>query len=124
MGLLHQPNVTQWSHGDLVIHDADAKRADMLMIVIGRDASGVYRTRYAFPWAQPRPWRRKVWRNTVECLHDPELFGICVTRLFLRKLEPLQNGPQQDQNERNAAPSPDGEPVAVVDPDSAMQSNT
>ena len=59
MGLLHQPNVTQWSHGDLVIHDADAKRADMLMIVLGQDATGAFRTRYAFPWAQPRPWRRK-----------------------------------------------------------------
>lgn len=120
---LHEPNMTQWGSGDLVIHDADAKRADMLMIVIGRDAFGVYRTRYAFPWAQPRPWRRKVWRNTVEYLHDPERFGICVTRLFQRQLEPLQNGPQQDQNERNAAPSPGGEPVAVVDPNGAMQSN-
>jgi len=120
---LHEPNMTQWSSGGLVIHDAGAKRAEMLMIVIGQDASGVYRTRDAFPWAQPRPWRRKVWRNTVEWLHDPERFGICVTRLFQRQLEPLQNGPQQDQNERNAAPPPDGEPVAVVEPNSTMQSN-
>lgn len=99
MGLIHEPNVTQWSSGDLVIHDSDAKRVDMLMIVIGQDASGVYQTRYAFPWAQPRPWRRKIWRNSVEWLHDPARFGICLNRLSLRQLEPLQHDPEQDQRE-------------------------
>lgn len=93
MGLLYAPNVTQWHRGDLVIHDSDAKRADMLMIVIDQDASGVYRTRYAFPWAQPRSWRRKVWRNTGECLHDPARFGISVARLCQSQLEPVQNSP-------------------------------
>ena len=81
MGLIHDPNTTPWKPGDLVIHDSDAKRVDMLMIVLGQDASGVIRTRYAFPWAQPRPWRRKIWRNTVEWLHDPARFGITVPRL-------------------------------------------
>lgn len=81
MGLIHEPNTRQWKSGDLVIHDSDAKRADMLMIVLGQDAAGVFRTRYAFPWAQPRPWRRKIWRNTVEWLHDPARFGITVLRL-------------------------------------------
>lgn len=78
MGLIHDPNTTQWNSGDLVIHDSDVKRADMLMIVLGLDATGIFRTRYAFPWAQPRLWRRKIWRNTVESLHDPARFGITV----------------------------------------------
>lgn len=56
MDLIHEPNTVQWRVGDLVIHDSDAKRADMLMIVVGQERSGVFRTRYAFPWAQPRPW--------------------------------------------------------------------
>lgn len=49
MGLIHDPNTTQWQPGDLVIHDSDAKRSDMLMIVLGQDSNGVFRTRYAFP---------------------------------------------------------------------------
>ena len=70
MGLIHDPNTRQWKPGDLVIHDSDAKRTDMLMIVLGQDASGVFRTRYAYPWVQARPWRRKIWRNTVEWLPE------------------------------------------------------
>ena len=51
MGLIHDSNTTLWKPGDLVFHDLDTKRADMLMIVlVGQDASGVIRTRYAFPW--------------------------------------------------------------------------
>jgi hypothetical protein len=45
MGLIHDPNTTPWKPGDLVFHDSDAKRADMLRIVLGQDASGVIRTR-------------------------------------------------------------------------------
>ena len=88
MGLIHDPNTRQWKPGDLVIHDSDAKRTDMLMIVLGQDASGVFRTRYAYPWVQARPWRRKIWRNTVEWIHDPapaaEVRG-CVRRRSRRK---------------------------------------
>lgn len=83
MGLIHTPNTTPWQCGDLVIHDADAKRIDMLMIVIGCSASGVYHTRYAYPWAQPRAWRRKIWLNPMASLHDPVRFGISVPRLAL-----------------------------------------
>ena len=49
MRLIHVPNATQWRVGDFVIHDSDAKRADMLMVVIGCSHEGIYRTRYAFP---------------------------------------------------------------------------
>lgn len=76
--MLHEPNATAWKAGDLVIHDADAKRPDMLMIVLGCSRAGVYRTRYAFPAKQPKSWRRKVWRNSIEALHDPRRFGIAL----------------------------------------------
>ena len=79
MNLIHAPNATPWRVGDFVIHDSDAKRADMLMVVISCSRQGVYRTRYAFPDEQPRAWRRKVWRNRVESLHDPARFGISTT---------------------------------------------
>lgn len=81
MATIHPPNATEWQVGDYVIHDADAKRADMLMMVLGRSASGIYRTRYAYPADQPKSWRRKVWRNTVESLHDPRRFGITTSAI-------------------------------------------
>ena len=122
MGLIHDPNTTPWKPGDLVIHDSDAKRVDMLMIVLGQDASGVIRTRYAFPWAQPRPWRRKIWRNTVEWLHDPARFGITVPRLTQPSSAHVQDGSQHHQTENHPTPSQGSEPVAVVQPDGAAKS--
>ena len=85
MRLIHVPNATQWRVGDFVIHDSDAKRADMVMVVIGCSRQGIYRTRYAFPEEQPRAWRRKVWRDTVESLHDPARFGIGIPRLTVNQ---------------------------------------
>lgn len=121
MGPVHEPNTRMWKPGDLVIHDSDAKHADMLMIVLGQDPAGVFRTRYAFPWAQPRPWRRKIWRNTVEWLHDPALFGISVPRLSSSSSEHLRDRPQQHQTENHPTPSPCGEAVAVVQPDGSTK---
>ncbi len=121
MGLIHEPNTIQWKPGDLVIHDSDAKRSDMLMIVLGHDATSVFRTRYAFPWAQPRPWRRKIWRNTVEWLHDPARFDITVPRLLQPSGDQLQDGPDQHQTENQTTPSPGGEAVAVVQPDGSTK---
>ena len=76
MPTIHPSNAIRWNIGDYGIHDDDAKRANVLMVVIGRSRVGVYRTRYAFPAGLPRSWRRKVWRNTLESLHDPRRFGI------------------------------------------------
>jgi hypothetical protein len=76
MGLIHTPNTRHWSVGDFVVHDADAKRVDMLMVVTGCGRDGLYRTRYAFPDQQPHSWRRRVWRNALAALHDPGRFGI------------------------------------------------
>ncbi len=123
MGLIHDPNTRQWKPGDLVIHDSDAKRTDMLMIVLGQDASGVFRTRYAYPWVQARPWRRKIWRNTVEWLHDPARFGITVTRLPQPSTAHVEDGTHHHQTENHPTPSPGGESVAVVQPDGAAKSS-
>lgn len=54
---IHPPNAIEWPAGDYFIHDADAKRADMLMVMLGRSASGIYRTRDAYPAEQPRSRR-------------------------------------------------------------------
>lgn len=123
MGMIHPPNSVRWKAGDLVIHDSDAKRADMLMIVIGQDRSGVIFTRYAFPWVQPRPWRRKIWRNSIEWLHDPVRFGITVARLPQSSGNGLDDYSHQDQTESNTTPAPSGEPVPVVDPDRTTQTD-
>lgn len=68
-------NTTTWRRGDLVIHDADAKRADMLMRVTGYDrATGLVKTRYVRP--QRYAGMLGVWRNELRYLHDPRRFGI------------------------------------------------
>ena len=76
MATLHESNATAWRVGDRVIHDADAKLADMLMVVVGARRDGIYRARYAFPMEQPRSWHRAVPRNSLEPLHDPRRFEI------------------------------------------------
>lgn len=83
----HQANATDWQPGDLVIHDGDAKRADMLMIVLSRIKSGknagVYRTRYLNTDGSPsrssmHEYRKTVWKNCAASLHDPRRFDIYV----------------------------------------------
>ena len=76
MALLYEANLVEWKTGDYVVHDSDAKRTNMLMVVIGRGSNGGFRTRYVFPFGLPRSWRRRVWLNTVEALHNPRRFGI------------------------------------------------
>jgi hypothetical protein len=68
-------NTKRWQPGDLVLHDADAKRVEMLMVVIGyHQKTGKCITRY-----------RKTgyisgmgvtYYNDVTCLHDPALFDV------------------------------------------------
>lgn len=123
MSLLHAPNTVQWKVGDLVIHDSDAKRVDMLMIVIEQDRTGIFRTRYAFPWAQPRPWRRKIWRNSIEWLHDPARFGITVARLHPSSGNGLDGSSYQHQAECDPTPARSGEPVPVVSTNRAAQTD-
>lgn len=70
----YNPNETDWQVGDLVIHDADAKTSQMLMIVTGKRKDGQIETRYFYP--SPSRSASKVWVNDLACLHDPARFGI------------------------------------------------
>jgi hypothetical protein len=72
----YEPNTTQWQKGDIVIHDADAKEACMLMRVIGYTRDGLCKTKYV-----DKSRKRTVWKNGIEFLHDPARFGIVTTRL-------------------------------------------
>lgn len=75
---IYTANTTTWRKGDLVIHDADAKRASMLMRVTGYDrATGLIRTRYVLATGVNAPLRG-VWRNEPRYLHDPRRFGIAL----------------------------------------------
>lgn len=69
----YAPNERQWFPGDLVLHDADAKRAEMLMLVVFVTRGGLVRTRY-LDYRQPRT----VYENRIAVLHDPARFGVAV----------------------------------------------
>jgi hypothetical protein len=69
-------NTTQWLLGSLVIHDADAKRATMLMVVLRYGRDGLVQTRYL---DQRLP--QHVYVNPVDALHDPARFGIALPQV-------------------------------------------
>ncbi len=70
----YEPNIIDWAVGDLVIHDADAKTAEMLMRVVDIGLpDGRLKTEYA-----NRGGNKKCYRNRKEVLHDPARFGIDV----------------------------------------------
>lgn len=74
----YEPNTKDWKPGDLVIHDCDAKRDDMLMMVVGKEWDHIkdrynYRTAYVH---QEEGRKTGVWINAKEYLHCPERFGI------------------------------------------------
>lgn len=73
--MIYEPNVRRWEVGAIVIHDADRKRPEMLMRVIGYTGEGLCRTRYLDPTGR---WRRVILANDVKYLHDPGRFGIAV----------------------------------------------
>ena len=68
------PNTHHWSPGATVIHDADTKRPEMLMVVVGYDRSGACETRYLHP--DYLPGMRKRYVNDIRFLHDPRQFGL------------------------------------------------
>lgn len=68
----YEPNTQQWFRGDAVIHDADAKRPDMLMRVIGYTKDGLIRTIYV----DTAKHGRTVYQNELKYLHDPRRFEI------------------------------------------------
>jgi len=82
----YEPNTTVWKVGDIVIHDADAKRMNMLMKVIERrqDATGrhlficayidkqYHMTQKGFNEKEYSKWNR--WTNSIKSLHNPNRF--------------------------------------------------
>ena len=78
-------NTRSLKPGDLVIHEDDAKRQDMLMVVLGRIKRGpnasLYRTRYLNTAASDHrgtmhEYRRTVCKNPICKHHNPARFGI------------------------------------------------
>jgi hypothetical protein len=69
-------NIQHWPLGAQVIHDADAKTAEMLMVVEGYTRLGQVITRYLHPHHYPCMKGRFV--NDICYLHNPLLFGLCI----------------------------------------------
>ena len=67
----YEPNTVHWKPGDIVVHDADAKKPYMLMRVTGYDREGLVVTRYV-----RRENERGAYHNELRYLHDPARFGI------------------------------------------------
>jgi hypothetical protein len=74
----YTPNTRRWQPGDIVLHDADAKRVEMLMVVIGyHRKTGECITRYRkVGYIQGMS---ETYRNESKYLHDPALFGLEVS---------------------------------------------
>lgn len=92
-GLNYSPNTIQWMPGDLVLHDADRKCKEMLMVVTGYDPkTGQCKTRYVTPEAFGWP-KRRIYRNSLRVLHDPGRFGIAVPNSVVRDIEKQAESP-------------------------------
>lgn len=63
-------NTRVWKIGDQVIHDADAKKPEMLMVVVGYTGDGLVKSHYL--------GEKKLYINESRFLHDPQRFGIAV----------------------------------------------
>ncbi len=71
----YAPNTRRWQPGDIVIHDADAKRSEMLMLVKGyHPVTGECITRYL--QREYLPGMKKRCLNDIRYLHDPRQFGL------------------------------------------------
>lgn len=87
----YESNAVHWKPGDLVLHDSDAKRRDMLMRVVNYATDGRCRTEYLFD----SPDRRRMWRrgkrstllNPTVVLHDPARFGIDAKTISLGEIQ-------------------------------------
>jgi len=71
----YEPNTVRWQPGAVVIHDADAKKREMLMVVTSyHSKTGECRTKYLYP----EPGRKRCYLNDIRYLHDPARFGLQV----------------------------------------------
>lgn len=83
-------NNIHWQVGDIVIHDCDAKRPDMLMQIIEKYQDAHCKPRYVcayidkeyhigqkgFTEKEFNKWNR--WNNSMKPLHDPKRFDIII----------------------------------------------
>jgi hypothetical protein len=78
MDMNYAPNTVDWKRGDLVLHDADAKREDMLMRVLGYTSDGRCQTEYVEAEKRSRWGMGSKSRliNPLKVLHDPARFGV------------------------------------------------
>jgi hypothetical protein len=68
----YEPNTKRWKRGDLVLHDADAKKPNMLMRVMGYTRNGqLCRVQYIEP-----EHTREIYKNDLKYLHDPARFNL------------------------------------------------
>lgn len=94
----YAPNTTQWKKGDVVVHDADAKTADMLMGVVGYNDEGLCRTYYLNPHHQKQwgPVRCSRLLNRVMVLHSPDRFNIPLPGRSIDNLPPRPLPPEPE----------------------------
>jgi len=79
----YEANTVKWKPGDLVLHDADAKRTEMLMRVIDYTKDGRCITQYAEANQMNGDGHRRKperWENPAAHLHDPAQFGVSAPR--------------------------------------------
>ncbi len=82
----YEPNTITWTIGALVLHDCDAKRADMLLRVVKYLPNGKVRAEYVEEkWHRSQFYRRRRkdgdsgWFDLCD-LHDPARFNVEVPR--------------------------------------------
>ena len=76
----YKPNKIDWKVGDIVIHDADAKREDLLMKVIKVELSGIT-TQYV----DKTKYGNQYYLNVKKYLHDPQRFGLTNAKSMTNK---------------------------------------
>jgi len=83
----YEVNTIRWKVGDLVLHDADHKSAEMLMEVVGYTKEGKCKTKYISDRyhrsgnRKDRATMKNIWVNSIEVLHDPARFGVSKEQL-------------------------------------------
>ena len=80
-----KPNKIDWKVGDIVIHDADAKREDLLMKVIKVELLGIT-TQYV----DKTKYGHQYYLNDKKYLHDPKRFNLNVSKPQTQKKDDNQ----------------------------------
>ena len=73
----YEENNIDWKIGDIVIHDADAKKEEMLMEVVKVELSGIS-TRYI----NKKEYGYQYYMNDKKFLHDPKRFKIDASKFM------------------------------------------